>query len=134
MNAYLISLICLQVVRSVNDEPQLEMLKDIGMGIIEKCDGLPLAVKVIGGLLRQKNMRPVDWENVLKDSLWSVSQMPEELSNSIYLSYDDLGPGLKHCFLHYSLLPKDTIFLVGDIVGVWISEGFFMEPHVTWRK
>ncbi|CAD6343900.1 unnamed protein product [Miscanthus lutarioriparius] len=119
-----------QVVRSVNDEPQLEMLKDIGMGIIEKCDGLPLAVKVIGGLLRQKNIRPVDWENVLKDSLWSVSQMPKELSNSIYLSYDDLGPGLKHCFLHYSLLPKDTIFLVGDIVGMWISEGFL---HGTSR-
>ena len=130
MNAYLISLICLQVVRSVNDEAQLEMLKDIGMGIIEKCDGLPLAVKVIGGLLRQKNIRPVDWENVLKDSLWSVSQMPKELSNSIYLSYDDLGPGLKHCFLHYSLLPKDTIFLVGDIVGMWISEGFL---HGTSR-
>jgi hypothetical protein len=28
----------LQVVGNVNEEPQVEMLKEIGNGIIEKCD------------------------------------------------------------------------------------------------
>ncbi|CAO2153064.1 unnamed protein product [Urochloa humidicola] len=113
-----------QVVGSVNDEPQVEKLKDIGMGILEKCDGLPLAIKVMGGLLRQKRIGPAGWENVLNDSLWSVSEVPKDLNYSVYISYQDLGPGLKPCFLHYSLLPKGTIFLVDDIVGMWISEGF----------
>ncbi|CAN6380713.1 unnamed protein product [Urochloa humidicola] len=113
-----------QVVGSVNDEPQVEMLKDIGMVIVEKCDGLPLAVKVMGGLLRQKKIGRAGWQNVLNDSLWSVSEMPKDLNYSVYLSYQDLGPSLKPCFLHYSLLPKGTIFLVDDIVGMWISEGF----------
>ncbi|TVU26660.1 hypothetical protein EJB05_29215, partial [Eragrostis curvula] len=117
------SLLKKQVVRNVNDESQVEMLKDIGMGIIEKCDGLPLAVKVMGGVLLQKNRRRNDWEAVLKDSVWSVSQMPEELNSAVYLSYQDLDPPLKPCFLYFSLLPKSERFSVHDIVGMWISEG-----------
>ncbi|TVU26661.1 hypothetical protein EJB05_29216, partial [Eragrostis curvula] len=113
----------LSVVRNVNDESQVEMLKDIGMGIIAKCDGLPLAVKVMGGVLLQKNRRRSDWEAVLKDSVWSVSQMPEELNSAVYLSYQDLDPLLKPCFLYFSLLPKIEIFDVHEIVGMWISEG-----------
>jgi hypothetical protein len=114
----------LQVVGNENNEPQIDMLKDIGMEIIEKCDGLPLAVKVTGGLLRQRRTRRHDWENVLNDSIWSVSQMPEELNYAIYLSYQDLHSSLKSCFLHYSLLPKSTCFFLDEIVGMWISEGF----------
>ncbi|TVU26665.1 hypothetical protein EJB05_29220, partial [Eragrostis curvula] len=117
------SLLKKQVVRNVNDESQVEMLKDIGMGIIAKCDGLPLAVKVMGGVLLQKNRRRSDWETVLKDSLWSVSQMPEELNSAVYLSYQDLDHPLKPCFLYFSLLPKSEIFNVDEIVGMWISEG-----------
>ena len=110
-----------------NDEQKVDTLKDIGMSIIAECDGLPLAVKVIGGLLRQKNIRRSDWKNVLNDSTWSVSQMPEELNYAVYLSYQDLNPELKSCFLHYALLPKSTKSMVFDydrIVAMWISEGF----------
>ncbi|XP_066336757.1 putative disease resistance protein RGA1 [Miscanthus floridulus] len=119
-----------QVVTDVNDEPQVEILKDIGMRLVEKCDGLPLGVKVMGGLLRQKRIRRTDWQNILDDSLWSVSQMPKELNYAVYLSYEDLQPCLKPCFLHCSLLPRDTLFFVHDIVGMWISEGFV---HGTLR-
>jgi hypothetical protein len=85
------------------------MLKDIGMKIVAKCDGLPLAVKVIGGLLLQKKATRSDWNKVLHDSIWSHSEMPEELNYAIYLSYQDLSPSLKPCFLHFSLLPKRAI-------------------------
>ncbi|WVZ54210.1 hypothetical protein U9M48_005047 [Paspalum notatum var. saurae] len=108
---------CLQVVgNGNNDELKVNALTEIGMGIIAKCDGLPLAVK-------RKALRN-DWENVLNDSIWSVSQMPEDLKNVIYLSYNDLSPNLKPCFLHYALLPKSIVFKVGTIVARWISEGF----------
>ena len=76
----------LQVVGNGNDEAQIELLKDIGMEIITKCDCLPLAVKVIGGLLRQKTARRREWENVQNDSIWSVSQMPEELNYEYILA------------------------------------------------
>jgi hypothetical protein len=107
-----------------NDEPKVDALKDIGMSIIAKCEGLPLAVKVIGGLLHQKNIRRSDWKNVLNDSTWSVSQMPEELNYAVCLSYQDLHPELQSCFLHYALLPKSTVFRYDRIVAMWIGEGF----------
>jgi len=50
--------------------------------------------------------------------------MPEELNYAIYLSYEDLSPSLKPCFLHYSLLPKSRVFFTDEIIGMWISEGF----------
>ncbi|KAG2560373.1 hypothetical protein PVAP13_8KG056984 [Panicum virgatum] len=113
-----------QVVGNENDEAQIELLKDIGMEIIAQCDCLPLAIKVIGGLLRQKRTSRRDWKNVQNDSIWSVSQMPEELNYAIYLSYEDLSPSLKPCFLHYSLLPKSRVCFTDEIIGMWISEGF----------
>ncbi|KXG27846.2 hypothetical protein SORBI_3005G053800, partial [Sorghum bicolor] len=113
-----------QAVRDVNDEPQVENLKDIGLILVKKCDGLPLGIKVMGGLLSRKRITRTNWQKVLDDSLWSISQMPEELNYAVYLSYEDLDPCLKPCFLHYSLLPKGTLFSVDDIVGMWISEGF----------
>lgn len=115
---------CMQVVSNEIHEADIEMLKDIGMKIIAKCDGLPLAVKVMGGLLCQKERNRSDWEKVLNDSAWSVAGMPEELNYAVYLSYENLSPCLKQCFLHYSLLPKNVVFGYDIIVGMWISEGF----------
>ncbi|WVZ54221.1 hypothetical protein U9M48_005053 [Paspalum notatum var. saurae] len=107
-----------------NDEQQVETLRDIGTEIIAKCDGLPLAVKVMGGILRQRKTLRSGWEHVLKDSIWSVFQMPAEINNVVYLSYQDLHPNLKPCFLHYALLPKRTNFTIDVIVAMWISEGY----------
>ncbi|KAK1610185.1 hypothetical protein QYE76_033858 [Lolium multiflorum] len=118
------SLLKKQVVLNEIDESEIATLKDIGVGIISKCDGLPLAVKVMGGLLRQKERNHSDWGKVLHDSAWSVVGMPEELNYVVYVSYEDLSPCLKQCFLHYSLLPKNIMFGMDIIVGMWISEGF----------
>ncbi|KAM0825863.1 hypothetical protein ACQ4PT_069252 [Festuca glaucescens] len=118
------SLLKKQVVSVEADGPEVELLRDIGMQILAKCDGLPLAVKVLGGLLCQKEKQRHDWELVLNDSIWSVSEMPEELNYALYLSYEDLCPCIKQCFLFWSLLPKTALFPGDDIVGMWISEGF----------
>ncbi|VAI91583.1 unnamed protein product [Triticum turgidum subsp. durum] len=100
------------------------MLKDVGLKIIQKCGGLPLSIKIMGGLLRKRGKLRHDWEHVLDDSKWSTTRMPQELNYSVYLSYEDMPPYLKQCFLYYSLLPKSRNFHVDQVVGMWISEGF----------
>ncbi|XBI05491.1 hypothetical protein VPH35_133652 [Triticum aestivum] len=113
-----------QVLSSEIDEDDINMLKDVGLKIIQKCDGLPLAIKVMGGLLRKRGKLRRDWENVLDDSKWSITGMPQELNYAIYLSYEDMPPYLKQCFLYYSLLPKRALFHVDQVISMWISEGF----------
>ncbi|KAF7073280.1 hypothetical protein CFC21_078300 [Triticum aestivum] len=122
------SLLKKQIVSSVTDIHEIDMLKDIGLQIVAKCDGLPLAIKVMGGLLCQKDNQHSDWKMVLDDSIWSVSGMPKELNHAVYLSYEDLPSCIKQCFLCYSLLPKAAKFLREDIIGMWISEGFLHGP------
>ena len=96
------------------------------MKIIKKCGCLPLAVKVMGGLLSTKSQSEGDWEAVLHHRAWSVDGLPEEQDKPIYLSYEDLSPELKQCFLYCSLFPEGTSILQRQVVLVpmWISEGF----------
>nr|UBY07167.1 NBS-LRR disease resistance protein [Dasypyrum villosum] len=119
-----LSNVVVEMVSSETDGREIDMLKDIGLQILAKCDGLPLAVKVMGGLLCQKEKNHRAWQMVLDDSIWSLSEMPEELNHAVYLSYEDLPSCIKQCFLYYSLLPKTALFPIDNIIGMWISEGF----------
>jgi hypothetical protein len=62
------------------------------MRIIQKCGGLPLAIKVMGGLLSMRPQTEGEWEAVLDHHAWSISGLPKDLDNPIYLSYEDLSP------------------------------------------
>uniref|UniRef100_A0A0D9XJC2 NB-ARC domain-containing protein n=1 Tax=Leersia perrieri TaxID=77586 RepID=A0A0D9XJC2_9ORYZ len=103
---------------------EIEIVQECGMKIAEKCDGLPLAIKVIGGVLCKKNTTKNTWEEVLRNQIWSKTGLPGELNKAIYLSYEDLNPNLKQCFAYYSLFPKDEIIGIEEIVSMWIAEGF----------
>uniref|UniRef100_A0ACD5V8B6 Uncharacterized protein n=1 Tax=Avena sativa TaxID=4498 RepID=A0ACD5V8B6_AVESA len=117
------SLLKKQIVSSEADGREIDMLKDIGLQIVAKCDGLPLAIKVMGGLLCQRDRNHREWEIILNDSMWPVSEMSKELNHVVHLSYEDLPSCIKQCFLYYSILPKTRPFYRSNIIGMWISEG-----------
>ncbi|KAJ3674671.1 hypothetical protein LUZ60_005287 [Juncus effusus] len=117
------SLLVKQVV-SDGKEGELDGLKDIGLKIVRKCDGLPLAIKTIGGVLCTKLKVRSAWEGVINNSSWSMTGLPEEIHKAFYLSYADLPPHLKQCFIYCSIYPEDWIFYYVELVHLWIAEGF----------
>uniref|UniRef100_A0A6N2LNX5 NB-ARC domain-containing protein n=1 Tax=Salix viminalis TaxID=40686 RepID=A0A6N2LNX5_SALVM len=58
-----------------NDER--ERLTDIGNKIASKCKGLPLAAKVLGGLMQSKRTRE-EWEDVLSSELWRLDEVDKD--------------------------------------------------------
>uniref|UniRef100_A0A0E0J7V2 Uncharacterized protein n=4 Tax=Oryza TaxID=4527 RepID=A0A0E0J7V2_ORYNI len=113
-----------QVVSTLKDEYAIEKLKSTGFRILERCGGLPIAMKAIAGLLSHKEINEIEWGKVLRSPSWSVDGMPEEINHAIYLSYDDLAPHLKQCLLYCSLIPSYHKLKSHLIVEIWISEGF----------
>lgn len=98
------------------------------MEILQKCDGLPLAIKVIGGLLSTRNTTESEWKAVLTNPAWSVAGLPPEIDSRLYLSYDDLPPQQKQCFLYCTVFPKGTNIPIEGVTEMWISEGFIQPP------
>ncbi|GFP95105.1 putative disease resistance protein rga4 [Phtheirospermum japonicum] len=98
--------------------------KDIGMEIVGKCKGLPLAAKTLGSLLRSKNGLE-EWENVLRSETWELNEVIEvELFPHLLLSYNELSPSLKRCFSYCAVFPKDSEIEVEEVIRLWMALGY----------
>ncbi|XP_064998323.1 putative disease resistance protein RGA3 [Musa acuminata AAA Group] len=118
------SLLCKKATMNAEEERDAQDLKDTGMKIVEKCGGLPLAIKTIGGVLRDRGLNRSAWEEVLRSAAWSRTGLPEGVHGALYLSYQDLPSHLKQCFLYCVLFPEDYEYRWSGIVRLWIAEGF----------
>jgi NB-ARC domain/Rx N-terminal domain len=105
----------------------IEYLQGVGIEIVKRCGGLPLAIKAIAGVLAGKSKSINEWENVLKNKMWSVDDLPKEINGALYLSYEDLSADLKQCFLYCSFYPSNKAMHRNDIVEDWIAQGFIKE-------
>ncbi|PKU73715.1 Putative disease resistance protein RGA4 [Dendrobium catenatum] len=114
---------------SEEEEELANGLKEVGLKIVNKCKGLPLAINVIIGVLLTKPRSKKAWEAFLRNDAWSVSQFPEELRGALYLSFEDLPSHLKQCFLYFSLYPEDACFDLHEFIQLWVAEGFITKKQ-----
>ncbi|KAJ8623962.1 hypothetical protein MRB53_032492 [Persea americana] len=99
--------------------------------IVARCKGLPLAIRVVGGIMLGKGDSVSEWRRILdhlKEAL-AEENTGELVMSSLELSYDELPTYLKPCFLCFSMLPDDYVIRVEDIVCWWIGEGFVSETN-----
>ncbi|XP_035838331.1 putative disease resistance protein At3g14460 [Helianthus annuus] len=98
------------------------VLKQYGEGIVEKCDGLPLALAVLGRLLRTKTEEE-EWKEMLNSEIWRLGKK-DEIVPALRLSYNDLSACLKQLFAYFSLFPKNYVFNKEQLILLWMAEGF----------
>ncbi|XP_058112956.1 putative disease resistance protein At1g50180 isoform X2 [Magnolia sinica] len=105
--------------------PNLEVL---GRKIVGKCGGLPLAIAVLGGVLSRKQKSVNEWEKVLSSVEWWLNESEDSISAILALSYYDLPGYLKPCFLYFGAFPEDSEISVGELIRMWVAEGF-LQPR-----
>ncbi|KAJ0478937.1 putative virus X resistance protein-like, coiled-coil [Helianthus annuus] len=103
-------------------------LKQMGESIVEKCGGLPLALKAIGRRLRTTT-NAEDWDDVLKSEIWDI-EISEEIFSSLKRSYHDLSPDLKTLFEYCSLFPRGFLFNKEELILLWMAEGYLDQSRV----
>ncbi|XP_006644236.1 putative disease resistance protein RGA3 isoform X2 [Oryza brachyantha] len=97
-------------------------LAQIGRKILQKCGGLPLAVKSVGCLLRSKRDE-YTWMEILESELWELDDK-DNIFPALRLSYYRLPTRLKPCFLLCSLYPTYLGFTKDEIIDLWIAQGY----------
>jgi hypothetical protein len=98
----------------------------IGRKIMEKCRGLPLALKTIGALLRSKPYVD-EWDKILKSELWDLPIDEMGILPALRLSYKCLSSHLKRCFAYCSIFPKDYAFKKDQLIMLWMAEGLLQQ-------
>ncbi|XP_042005838.1 putative late blight resistance protein homolog R1B-16 [Salvia splendens] len=100
-------------------------LKQIGKEIVEKCNGLPLAIAVVGGLMAKSNFTLGYWEHMHENLSAIVNSENDDYCLKILkLSYNHLPAYLKPCFLYMGVFEEDRVISASEAVRLWISEGF----------
>lgn len=98
--------------------------KELGIQIVKRCGGLPLAIVVMGGLLSRKDVTFSEWLKVLQSVHWQLAQDSAECAEILALSYSDLPCYLKSCFLYFGLFPEDYEISARRLILLWVAEGF----------
>lgn len=95
----------------------------IGEEIVEKCKGLPLAIKTLGSMLRYETEEE-RWKYILETDLWDLDPRQNDIVPALELSYSHMPVQLIKCFMALSLFPKDKL------IFLWMSLGLLHTDDV----
>nr|GLL32189.1 putative late blight resistance protein homolog R1B-14 [Ipomoea trifida] len=99
-------------------------LEKTGKSIARKCNGLPLAVVVIAGVLN-KDSTATEWKRIAEDPFPTINKEHQSYNKLVRLSYDHLQPyNLQDCFLYLAVYPTGHEIAAWKLIRLWISEGF----------
>ncbi|XP_037417407.1 putative disease resistance protein RGA4 [Triticum dicoccoides] len=114
---------------NIDEEKEVQNLRNTGIEIVRKCGHLPLAIKVTASALASKNLMENEWKRFLDKFAGSQNMLSDEIQGALYLSYDELPHRLKQCFLYCALYTEDSIIRRDEVAWLWIAEGFIEEQQ-----
>ncbi|GJN15558.1 hypothetical protein PR202_gb02479 [Eleusine coracana subsp. coracana] len=101
-------------------------LFSIGKGIVNKCKGLPLALKTMGGLMSSKQ-QVEEWKAIADCNISDTSRGRDEVMPILKLSYRHLSSEMKQCFAFCAIFPKDYEMEKDKLIQLWMANGFILE-------
>ncbi|XP_058727811.1 putative disease resistance protein At3g14460 [Vicia villosa] len=110
-----------------NDSQINPKFEKIGKKVTNKCQGLPLALEAIGGLLNTKSSL-LEWKKILSSEIWDLN-IETKIIPTLILSYQNLPYHLKRCFAYCALFPKGYLFEKGDLSLLWMAQNFLQYPE-----
>ncbi|XP_057804252.1 putative late blight resistance protein homolog R1A-10 [Salvia miltiorrhiza] len=112
-------------------------LRVVGECIAHKCDGLPLSIVVIGGILLDQCTKDEEiskireaWSNVSNDVSAFLKRDLKKVSDIVELSYNRLPDDLRDCFLYLAVFPEDYEISAWTLTRLWIAEGFIQGQNL----
>nr|UBY06990.1 NBS-LRR disease resistance protein [Dasypyrum villosum] len=114
---------------NINEEKEVQNLRNTGIEIVHKCGRLPLAIKVTASALASRDLTENEWKRYLGKYSGSQNMLSDEIEGALYLSYDELPHRLKQCFLYCALYVEDSIIPCEEVTWLWIAEGFIEEQQ-----
>ncbi|CAI9117750.1 OLC1v1019229C1 [Oldenlandia corymbosa var. corymbosa] len=107
-----------------------EELLEVGKEIAKSCQGLPLAIVIIAGLLKNLETNKDSWIKVSKSLSSEIIGNPENGCKEILeLSYKYLPEYLKACFIYLGTFLEDKDIPVTKLLRFWMAEGFIQETE-----
>ncbi|XP_049386265.1 putative late blight resistance protein homolog R1B-16 [Solanum stenotomum] len=100
------------------------LLVEIGKYIVQQCQGLPLSVIVVAGLLGKMDPTYDNWKKVEENLNSFFGTVSERCQSILTLSYNYLPQYLKACFLYVGGFPEDIEINVSWLIRLWIAETF----------
>ncbi|KAL7176843.1 hypothetical protein ACSBR2_030228 [Camellia fascicularis] len=96
-------------------------LEKISHEIVRKCEGLPVAIVAIGGLLSTKNKAISEWQKFYDSMSTKLERNPNLTSIRKFLSfsYNDLPHHLKSCFLYFGIILEDYSIKCGRLIRLF---------------
>ncbi|CAN6278620.1 unnamed protein product [Urochloa humidicola] len=109
-------------------------LKEVSSQILRKCGGLPLAIIIISSLLASQAAKVKEYWESVQSSMGSnvgTDRSLEVMRQILNLSYRDLPPHLKTCFIYLGAYPEDFEIWRDDLVRQWVAERFLEAVDVA---
>ncbi|XP_004301665.1 PREDICTED: disease resistance protein RPM1-like [Fragaria vesca subsp. vesca] len=122
-------LLCKKTFQGNSCPPHLEKICNY---VLKKCEGLPLAIVAISGVLAAKDKRRIDeWDMVGHSLGYEIegNDKLQDLKKVLSLSFNDLPYYLKSCFLYLSIFPEDHLIKHMRLIRLWMAEGFIEEKQ-----
>ncbi len=119
------SLFCEHAFKPPSNVPR--ELEALARCVAKECQGLPLALKVIGGAMCGKVNRKYEWEPLLKVCMTPMhdKSVEEQLYERLKIGYDLLSEDdcrLKQCFHYFAAFPEDSTIIFEEILFHWTAE------------